>query len=175
MNRDLDLADFELHPQRGAVLAEVHARPFTRLTAPVTVLRFAFLGQGEVATADRQSFVAFCMSHGQAPPDAGTKHHQVTIGDTQLRWEQHSEFSTFTWILSSPQTPARRFGEIGEEPAALIRSLRQSGQLLVRRQARGRADFGGAGACAAAVRERQSRHRRGPQRSRRRCIRLSHR
>ncbi|MGY3475074.1 DUF3422 domain-containing protein [Bradyrhizobium ottawaense] len=131
MNRDLDLADFELHPQRGAVLAEVHARPFTRLTAPVMVLRFAFLGQGEVAAADRQSFVAFCMSHGQAPPDAGTKHHQVTIGDTQLRWEQHSEFSTFTWILSSPQTPARRFGEIGEEPATLIRSLRQSGQLLV--------------------------------------------
>jgi uncharacterized membrane-anchored protein len=99
MNRDLDLAGFELHPQRGAVLAEVHARPFTRLTAPVTVLRFAFLSQGEVAAADRQKFVAFCLSHGQAPPDAGTKHHQVTIDATQLRWEQHSEFSTFTWIL----------------------------------------------------------------------------
>ncbi|GMO22627.1 DUF3422 domain-containing protein [Bradyrhizobium sp. TM233] len=130
MNRDLDLAGFELHPQRGAVLGEVHARPFTRLIAPVTVLRCAFLSQGEVAAADRQKFVAFCMSHGQAPPDAGTKHHQVTIDTTQLRWEQHSEFSTFTWILSSG-TPARRFGEIGDQSAALIRSLSQSGQLLV--------------------------------------------
>ncbi|MDD1533171.1 hypothetical protein C7U89_07660 [Bradyrhizobium sp. WBOS4] len=131
MIRDLDLAEFELHPQRGAVLAEVHARPFTRLTAPVTVLRFAFLGQGEVAAADRQEFVAFCTSHGQAPPEDGTKHHQVTIGTTQLRWEQHSEFSTFTWILGGSETSARRFGEIDAESAALIRSLRQSGQLLV--------------------------------------------
>ena len=49
MNRELDLAGFELHPQRGAVLAEVHARPFTRLVAPVTVLRFAFLNEGEGA------------------------------------------------------------------------------------------------------------------------------
>ena len=131
MNRDLDLAGFEMHPQRGAVLAEVHARPFTRLTAPVTVLRFAFLGQGEVAAADRQNFVAFCLSHGQAPPEDGTKHHQVTIGDTQLRWEQHSEFSTFTWILAGSEASARAFGEISAESAALIRSLRQSGQLLV--------------------------------------------
>ncbi|MBR0962286.1 DUF3422 domain-containing protein [Bradyrhizobium japonicum] len=131
MDRDLDLTGFELHPQRGAVLGEVHARPFTRLTAPLTVLRFAFLGQGEVAAADRQEFVAFCISHGQTPPDAGIKHHQVTIGATQLRWEQHSEFTTFTWILGNTDMSARRFGEIGDETAALIRSLHQSGQLLV--------------------------------------------
>ncbi|PJG53364.1 DUF3422 domain-containing protein [Bradyrhizobium forestalis] len=131
MNSDLDLTGFELHPQRGAVLGEVHARPFTRLTAPLTVLRFAFLAQGEVAAADRQEFVAFCTSHGQTPPDAGIKHHQVTIGATQLRWEQHSEFTTFTWILGNTDMSARRFGEVGDETAALIRSLRQSGQLLV--------------------------------------------
>jgi len=71
MNRELDLADFELHPQRGAVLAEVHARPFTRLVAPVTVLRFAFLNEGEGAAADRQKFVLFCTSHGQATPSPG--------------------------------------------------------------------------------------------------------
>lgn len=131
MNRDLDLAGFELHPQRGAVLGEVHARPFTRLTAPLTVLRFAFLSQGEVAAANRQKFVAFCTSHGQEPPDEGTKHHQVAIGAIQLRWEQHSEFTTFTWILGNADTSARSFGEIGDGPAALIRSLSQSGQLLV--------------------------------------------
>lgn len=130
MSRELDLAGFAMHPLRGAVLAEVHARPFTRLLAPVTVLRFAFLGEGAAAAADRERFGAFCMAHGQPPPDAATKHHQVTIDGIQLRWEQHSEFSTFTWILSSPDVPPRRFGEIGEGPAALIRSLGQSGQLL---------------------------------------------
>src|SRR3569623_1420042 len=122
MNRDLDLAGFELHPQRGAVLGEVHARPFTRLTAPLTVLRFAFLSQGDVAAADRQKFVAFCASHGQAPPDDGTKHHQVAIGAIQLRWEQHSEFSTFTWILTNTEGSAGAYGGIGGESAALLRS-----------------------------------------------------
>ncbi|MES1148840.1 MAG: DUF3422 family protein, partial [Bradyrhizobium guangdongense] len=131
MTRDLDLAGFELHPRRGAVLGEVHARPFTRLTAPLMVLRFAFLSQGDVAKADRERFVAFCTSHGQAPPDEGTKHHQVTIGAIQLRWEQHSEFTTFTWILGNAEISAPRFGQIGDEAAALIRSLPQSGQLLV--------------------------------------------
>ena len=131
MNVDIDLAGFELHPQRGAVLGEVHARPFTRLTAPLTVLHLAFLSQGDIAAADRESFVAFCASQGQPPPDAGTKHHQVTIGGIQLRWEQHSEFTTFTWILGNTDQPARRFGEIGAEAATLIRSLPQSGQLLV--------------------------------------------
>nr|GAJ37868.1 uncharacterized membrane-anchored protein conserved in bacteria [Bradyrhizobium sp. DOA9] len=105
--------------------------PSPRLTAPLTVLRFAFLGEGEVAAADRARFVAFCTSHGQPAPDAATKHHQVSIGSTQLRWEQHSEFTTFTWILTPTGMSARGFGEIGDEAAALISSLRQSGQLLV--------------------------------------------
>jgi hypothetical protein len=88
MNRDLDLAGFELHPQRGSVLGEVHARPFTRLTAPLTVLRFAFLNQGEVAAADRQKFVAFCTSHGQAPMKSCSDFRQRS-GDKQGPYQSH--------------------------------------------------------------------------------------
>lgn len=128
---DFDLAGFALHPQRAAVLGEVHARPFTRLTAPLTVLRLAFLAQGEVAAADRARFVAFCTAHGQAAPEEGAKHHQIMIGEVQLRWEQHSEFSTFTWIQPHAAAASHRFGEIEGDLAALVRSMLQSGQLLV--------------------------------------------
>ena len=131
MDRELNLAGFKLHPQRGTVLAEVHARPFTRLTAPLTVLRFAFLNQGDATAIDRQSFVAFCDAHGLAAPDGLAKHHQVTIGSIVLRWEQHSEFTTFTWIWSKPDATLRQFGEVDGELAALIRALPQAGQLLV--------------------------------------------
>ncbi len=130
MDRDLDLAGFTLHPQRGAVLGEVHARPFTRLTAPAAVLRFAFLSQGETAASDRQSFVAFCAAHGLPAPDTAAKHHQVAIGAILLRWEQHSEFTTFTWIWSHAEA-SRPFGAVSDELAALIRALPQAGQLLV--------------------------------------------
>lgn len=128
MDRDLNLFDFTLHPQRDAVLAEVHARPFTRLTAPLTVLRFAFLNQGAAASADRQNFAAFCAAHGLAAPESTAKHHQVAIGSIQLRWEQHSEFATFTWIWSNADSDVR---EIGADVAALVRALPQAGELLV--------------------------------------------
>jgi uncharacterized membrane-anchored protein len=128
MNRGLDLAGFKLHPQRAAVLNEVHARPFTRLTAPLGALRFAFLNQD--AASDRQSFVAFCAAHGLPAPSSAAKHHQVTIGAIMLRWEQHSEFSTFTWIWSNAESTAP-FGAVDEQLAALIRAMPQTGQLLV--------------------------------------------
>lgn len=131
MDHGLNLSGFTLHPQRGAVLGEVHARPFTRLTAPLTVLRFAFLSQGDAAAIDRRSFVAYCDARGLPAPEAATKHHQVTIGSVQLRWEQHSEFTTFTWIRSNAESAPRRFGEVGDDLTALIRALPQSGQLLV--------------------------------------------
>lgn len=130
MDPGLDLSGFALHPQRGAVLGEVHARPFTRLTAPIAVLRFAFLSQGAAAAVDRESFCAFCAAHGLPAPDAAAKHHQVAIGTILLRWEQHSEFTTFTWISSGVE-PSRPFGAVSEELAALVRALPQTGQLLV--------------------------------------------
>ena len=129
MDRDVDLAAFKLHPQRGAVLGEVHARPFTRLTAPLGVLRFAFLNQGDAAAIDRQSLSAFCAARGLAGPEATAKHHQVSIGSVLLRWEQHSEFTTFTWIWSHAES-SQPFG-VSEELSALIRALPQAGQLLV--------------------------------------------
>jgi uncharacterized membrane-anchored protein len=103
MSSGLDLACFQLHPQRGTVLGEVHARPFTRLTGPLAVLRFAFLSQGDTATADRRSFASFCAAHGLTAPDASAKHHHVTVGAVTLRWEQHSEFTTFSEIMRAPR------------------------------------------------------------------------
>lgn len=131
MEGDIGLAGFKLHPQRETVLGEVHARPFTRLTAPLGVLRLAFLNHGDAATVDRQSLAAFCRTHGLAAPEPSAKHHQLTIGSVLLRWEQHSEFTTFTWIWSRTEAASHQFGGMGEELSALIGSLSLSGQLLV--------------------------------------------
>lgn len=130
MEGDIGLAGFKLHPQRATVLGEVHARPFTRLTAPLGVLHFALLHRGDTAAVDRQSFVAFCEAHGLAAPEPAAKHHQLTVGSVLLRWEQHSEFTTFTWIWSR-DSASREFGGMSEEPSAMIASMSLSGQLLV--------------------------------------------
>ncbi|MCA1552046.1 DUF3422 domain-containing protein [Bradyrhizobium sp. BRP19] len=129
---ELDLRTFTPHPQRDAVLGEVHARPFTRLVSPFSVIHLAFLAQGEAATSDRCRFIDFCLERNLPPPEQSAKLHQIVIGTATLRWEQHSEFTTFTWIWSNTNVSAAdRFDKVDGTVRSLIRALRQTGQLLV--------------------------------------------
>jgi uncharacterized membrane-anchored protein len=103
MTADVTIAGERLiaHPLRAAVLGEVHARPFTPIETPRRVLHFAFETTGERSEADRISLVSFCASRGLTAPQPADKHHRVVFGATALRWEQHSEFTTYTWELPS--------------------------------------------------------------------------
>ena len=89
------------HPLRAAVLGEVHARPFTAIEAPRRILHFAFDTNPERAQADRVALTDFCDRRGLPAPKPADKHHRVVFGSTVLRWEQHSEFTTYTWELPS--------------------------------------------------------------------------
>jgi uncharacterized membrane-anchored protein len=104
MTADVTIGDgrgsrLEPHPLRAAILGEVHARPFTALTTPARVLHFAFDTPGERAIADRAALVDLCRRRELTAPKASDKHLRVTLGATILRWEQHSEFTTYTWEL----------------------------------------------------------------------------
>ena len=87
------------HPLRAAVLGEVHARPFTPIETPRRVLHFAFETTVERGEADRAALTAFCDSRALSVPRPSDKHHRVVFGKTALRWEQHAEFTTYTWEL----------------------------------------------------------------------------
>lgn len=90
---------FEPHPDRGAVLAETHARPFEPLRQVRRVIHFAFLTDAAAAEADRIALARFCSARGAEGPRAGVKHHRATFGVERLRWEQHSEFTTYSWEI----------------------------------------------------------------------------
>ncbi|MCD0423154.1 DUF3422 domain-containing protein [Rhodopseudomonas sp. BR0M22] len=118
------------HPLRAVVLGEVHARPFTALSVPARVLHFAFETSGARAAADRDAMISFCESRGLQPPPAGEKHHRARFGTTMLRWEQHSEFTTYTWEI--PADPAAApFHPEASSLASPMRLLPQPGPLLV--------------------------------------------
>jgi uncharacterized membrane-anchored protein len=89
------------HPLRAAVLGEVHARPFTAIQTPRRILHFAFDTTGESAKRDRAALADFCGRRELEPLKPAAKQHRVTLGATTLRWEQHSEFTTYTWELPS--------------------------------------------------------------------------
>jgi uncharacterized membrane-anchored protein len=93
------------HRLRAAVMGELHARPFTPIETPRRVLHFAFDTSGERGEADRAALVDFCTRRGLTPPKPSDKHHRVDFSGTMLRWEQHSEFTTYTWELPA-EAPA---------------------------------------------------------------------
>ena len=107
MTTGLPFDDLKAHPQRDAVLGEVHARPFHPLAAPRRLLHFAFMTDAAAARADRQALATFCERQGMAGPGENAKHHRLTVGDMALRWEQHSEFTTYT--ADVPGDPSKPF------------------------------------------------------------------
>ncbi len=122
-------ARLEPHPLRAAVLGEVHARPFTPITTPARVLLFAFQTGAEQAKADRAALQSFCETRGLAGPKSNEKHHRVCIGTTMLRWEQHSEFTTYTWELPA-DAAAAPFHPVASSLASPMGLLPQPGPLL---------------------------------------------
>ncbi len=132
MSSEVIIGDKRLEPHRlrAAILGEVHARPFRALATPGRVLHFAFDTAGEGAQNDRKALTDLCVRRGVAPPLASDKHFHVTLGDTGLRWEQHSEFTTYT--LELPAEPdAAPFHPSAASLATPMTLVPQPGPLLV--------------------------------------------
>jgi uncharacterized membrane-anchored protein len=89
--------DLAVHPLRDAALDEIHARPFHRLAAPRRLMHFAFQVNAEEAGRDREAMRALCERHMFLPPQPGAQYHRLMRQNFNLRWEQHTEFTTQTW------------------------------------------------------------------------------
>src|SRR6187399_2953326 len=117
------------HPLRAAILGEVHARPFTPIDTPRRVLHFAFETTGNAAKRDRAALADFCARRELEQLKPSAKQHRVVVGGVLLRWEQHSEFTTYTWELPSPNTTPFQPG--AASLAAPMATLPQPGPVLV--------------------------------------------
>ncbi len=87
------------HPLRDRLLAEAHARPSTPLVAPVVAIRLANVSGPEGVVADRAHMAALCTSVGELPPDPDARWWSVDVDGWALRWERHTEFSSWTLFL----------------------------------------------------------------------------
>jgi uncharacterized membrane-anchored protein len=85
------------HESRPAILAELHARPFLPLRVPRRIYHFAFATNNDEAAADRAALAGLARAWGVEPPAADSKFHYFVLGDWRLRWEQHTEFATYSW------------------------------------------------------------------------------
>ena len=88
------------YADRYALVNELHARPFPVLSAPCRAAFVAFKQPVNPAerdrAADRAHLIALLDRFGAAHPQPGATHYSGQIGRHQLKWEDHTEFTTFT-------------------------------------------------------------------------------
>lgn len=100
---------FPVADVRARALGEIHSRPYTLIPLPRVIFQVAFLTEANFI-ADQAILAELSLGQGVPAPAADTSHHTMTWGNGTLRWERHTEFSTYFW-----DTPA--LGEFGAEIA----------------------------------------------------------
>ncbi len=96
------MAPISDHPLRYALTGELHARPFPNVAAPQTVAFLAIKQAGDSAARDRDRgadmahLVALLQHYGAPLPEKDATHYSGAMGKYHLKWEQHTEFVTYT-------------------------------------------------------------------------------
>ncbi|MGA9412599.1 MAG: DUF3422 domain-containing protein [Roseobacter sp.] len=99
------------HPLRYKLANELHARPFPSMEAPCSAAYIAIKQPNDAVSRDRQQdldhLTALLDRHGAPHPQPGATHYYGQIGKHWVKWEQHTEFVTYT--VFSEGAPDRSF------------------------------------------------------------------
>ncbi len=105
------------HPLRYALVNELHARPFPVLSVPSTAVFIAIKQPDDTAPRDKASERAHLLSlldrHGSTHPQPDSTHFSGPIGRSELKWESHTEFVTYSAF--TPGLSARAFDPFDAE------------------------------------------------------------
>ncbi|KQV43782.1 MULTISPECIES: DUF3422 family protein [unclassified Rhizobium] len=115
-------------PVRAQALGEIHARPYALVSAPRVIFQLAFMTDGG-ASVDHAVLCELSRGRGVAPPGREASHHAMPWGQGTLRWERHTEFSTYFWDCPAPENfddpvTMHPFGDGFLPPGTLISGIR---------------------------------------------------
>ncbi len=88
------------HPLRHTLNDEVHARPYELLAAPLRLEHYARLTDD--LAGERALLAEICVANGLPEPDGDAVFMSLDLGSCRLRWERHTEFSSWTLIVPGP-------------------------------------------------------------------------
>ena len=98
------------HPHRAVLHNEIHARPPEAMEAPLAIAHVVMLADAVGREASRAHAAALLRDHHMALPDADTNHLRVDLGAFRMRWELHTEFVSWTFMVPVA-VPVDSFGE----------------------------------------------------------------
>jgi uncharacterized membrane-anchored protein len=102
------------HPQRIELNDEVHARPPEPLVAPSRLSYLALLCDAEQREAGWLAVCDLCRRYGVEPPAESGLHFSAELGPFRLKWERHTEFIRFMFIVEGTT------GDPFERPAITV-------------------------------------------------------
>jgi len=106
------------HPHRVLLHNEIHARPPEAMSAPLAIAHIVMLADAAEREASRAHVAALLRDHHLALPDAATTHLRMDLGAFRIRWELHTEFVSWTFMVPAA---VESFGE--REPVSAIASV----------------------------------------------------
>jgi uncharacterized membrane-anchored protein len=93
------------HPLRYKLANELHARPFPTLRTPAAVAFLALKQPSEAVLRDRSEDLAHLTAlidrYGGQHPQPDATHYSAQLGRYRVKWEQHTEFVTYTAFLEN--------------------------------------------------------------------------
>lgn len=98
MHTRLKLAGLEDHPLRERLNSEFHARLPIPLVSPLIVSHLVFKHDGSTASLERENLARLCQSSVCQSVESSDAHLMLDAGSFRLRWELHTEFSSYTFF-----------------------------------------------------------------------------
>ncbi len=109
---------FAQHPQRALLHNEIHARPPEPLMAPMAITHIVMWTDTAQREASRAHLAALLRERHQPLPDAQSTHLRMDLGAFRIRWELHTEFVAWTFMV-----PCQVDGFGQREPSGAIAAV----------------------------------------------------
>ena len=118
---------FPAHDGRSDATGEVHARPHPLIDQPRLLIQLSFMTEAG-SVVDQAVLSEISRRLGIAAPDRHARHHSMKWGQGSLRWERHTEFSTYLWegplAASGRAVDDSPFGNGFTPPGTVISGIR---------------------------------------------------
>lgn len=117
------------HSQRVELNDEAHARPPEALEAPQRVSYLALWSEVPRSEAQWRDVVDLATRFGVDPPPAGANHYSADLGPFRVKWERHTEFARYMFIVEGAAPTPFAEAAIAGVPADWLAGL--SGLVIV--------------------------------------------
>lgn len=113
----------DVHPWREELYEELHSRPSPLVETPCSISHIAVqIGHDERA-AERAHLADLCARFEVDPPSDTASCFYKTFGGFEVRWERHTEFSTYTFVRKVLGDPMRQPSALKQIPDDWIRQM----------------------------------------------------